>query len=264
MRKPKGPWLLVWLMAATVVALLVALLLTKGDDGVDVDDLLADAPRAVDEQGRAHLDMAVTVDQQGVDVAVDGTGAVDFAAGAGWFTVELLGTTIELRTDGETLFVLPSGETTWLAAHAEDTAALGAFATGPSEAIAFVDLLRGTTEEVEDRGTEEIDGAETRHLRLKVDLDTAVAAASEQSRPAIEALRTFASDGVLPFDVWIDDRNLPVRQRIRGEVQGVAVVVTLDLTRWGDPLDVAIPPEGAVRDIEADELTRIFGGPPPG
>jgi hypothetical protein len=62
--------------------------------------------------------------------------------------------------------------------------------------------------------------------------------------------------------VWIDDRNLPVRQRIRGQVQGVDVVLTMDLTDWGAELGVDIPPEGAVRDIEAEELTRIFGGPP--
>ena len=262
--KPKGPWLLVWLMAATVVALLAALLLTEGDDGVDVDALLADAPRAVDEHGSARLDMAVTVDQEGIDVSVDGSGAVDFAAGAGWFTVEQGSTSTELRTNGETLFVLPSGQTTWLAVHA-DEAELGAFATGPSQAIAFVDLLRGAAADVDDRGTVEIDGAETRHIRLTVDVDDAVAAASEEHRPAIEALRAFAAEeGSLPLEVWIDERNLPVRQRMRGQVEGVAVVITTDLTEWGEPLDVAIPPEGAVRDIEADELAQVFGASPPG
>lgn len=261
MKTPTRRWLLAALVAVAVAALAVVLL-ARGEDGVDVDELLADAPAAVDEQGRAHLALTVELDAAGI--AVDGTGAVDFGAGTGWLDLELLGTTIELRTNGDTLFVLPAGQTTWLAAHADEAAGLGAFATGPSEAIAFVDLLRGATGDVEDRGTDEIGGAHARHLRLAVDVDTAVAAASEQSRPAIEALRAFATDGVLPLDVWIDGRNLPVRQRVRGEVQGLPVVVTLDLTRWGDPLDVAIPPEGAVRDIEADELTRIFGGPPPG
>lgn len=265
MKTPKGPWLLVWIMAATVVALVAALLLTRGDDSVDVDALLAAAPRAVDEQGSALLDMEVEIESPTLDLTVDGTGAVDFATGAGWFTVELLGTTIELRTNGETLFVLPDGDTTWLAVHAEDTAPLGSFGTGPSEAIALVDLLRGTYDGVEDLGTEEIDGSESRHLRLEVDLATAAADAAEDRRPAIEALNTVVPDGVLPLEVWIDERsNLPVRQRMRGEVQGVGVVVTMHLTGWGDELGRQIPPEGAVRDIEPDELTRIFGGPPAG
>ena len=264
MKKPKGPWLLVWLMAATVVALLAALLLTRADGGSDPEALLRGAPAAVDEQGSAHLEMSVDVDQEGLDVSVDGTGAVDFASGSGWFTVELLGTTIELRTNGESLFVLPSGETTWLAVNAEDAAGLGALGTGPGEAIAFVDLLRGKTEDVEDLGNEEVGGDDARHLRVRVDLDAAAAAADANGRAAIEALRSFASDGTLRLEVWIDDRNLPVRQRMRGTVQGVDVVLTMELTDWGAELDVAIPPEGAVRDIEADELTRIFGGPPAG
>lgn len=259
---PRGPWLLVWLMAGAVVALLGALLLTGGDDGVDLEGLLADAPRAVDEQGSAHLEMVVEVDSDALDVSVDGSGAVDFATGAGWFTVELLGTVIELRTDGTTLFVLPEEETTWLAVHAEDSDALGAFGTGPSEAIALVDLLRGDNGDIDDRGTAEVDGREARHLRLEVDLATAAERVDAESRPAIEALEAFAPDGVLPLEVWIDDRNLPVRQRMRGDVQGVAVVVTMDLTAWGEELGVPIPPEGAVRDIEPEELARIFGGPP--
>lgn len=262
MKTPTGRWLLAGVLAAAVVAVLAAVALTGGGDEVDVDELLAGAPGAVDEQGRAHLTMSVEVDQDGLDVSVVGTGAVDFAEGTGWLELEVLGTTIELRTNGETLFVLPSGQTTWLAVHADEATGLGAFATGPTEAIAFVDLLRGTTGDVEDRGTGEIAGVEVRHLRLTVDLDTAVAAAGAASRPAIESLRALAPDGVLPLEVWLDDRNLPARQRVRGEIQGVPVVVTMGLTRWGEPLDVAIPPEGAVRDIEADELTRIFGGPP--
>ena len=264
MKTPRGPWLLAGVLVCAVVAALAAVVLTGDDGRVDVDALLAGAPAAVDEQGRAHLTMSVELDGDGLDAAVGGTGAVDFGEGTGWLNLDLPGTTIELRTNGETLFVLPAGQDTWLAAHADEATGLGAFATGPSEAIAFVDLLRGTTGDVEDRGAEEVAGGDARHLRLTVDLDTAVAAASERGRPAIEALRAFAPDGVLPLEVWIDDRNLPVRQRLRGEVQGVPVNVTLELSRWGEPLDVAIPPEGAVRDIEADELTRIFGGPAPG
>lgn len=264
MRTPTARRLVAGLVAIAAVAVLAVVVVARGDGGVDVDELLAGAPAAVDEHGRAHLDMAVELDQDGLDVTVDGTGAVDFGGGTGWLDVELLGTSIELRTNGETLFVLPSGQRTWLAVHADEAAGLGAFATGPTEAIAFVDLLRGATDDVEDRGTDEVAGDDARHLRVTVDLDIAIAAAGEPSRPAIEALRTIAPDGVLPLEVWIDDRNLPVRQRVRGELQGVPVVVTMDLTRWGEPLDVAIPPEGAVRDIEADELTRIFGGPPAG
>jgi hypothetical protein len=256
----RGPWLLVWLMAATVVALLVALVVTKGDDGVDAKALLEAAPAAVDEQGSAKLDMKVGVDSSGLDLNVDGTGAVDFGKGAGWFTVKLLGTTIDLRTDGENLWVLPSGEKTWLAVKGDDTKALGSFGTGPSEAIAFVDLLRNVNGDIEDLGTKTIDGEDVRHLRLDVDLDAAAKTADADSRASIDALRELAPDGTLPLEVWIDDRNLPVRQRLRGTLQGVDLVITMDLSDWGTDLGVDIPPQGDVRDIEPDELNRIFGG----
>lgn len=260
--KRRGPWLLVLLMAGTVVMLLAALLLTQSDDEVDVAALLAATPHAVDEQGTAHLEITVEVDNESIDVSVHGVGAVDFTSSAGWFDLDLLENAVGLRTDGTTLFVLPSGETTWLAVHAEDSAALGPFGTGPSEVIAFVDLLRGYDDDIDDLGVEDIGGAETRHLRIEVDLDAA--ADGEDRRASIEPLRQLAPDGVLPLEVWIDDRNLPVRQRVRGTVQGVDLVVTVELTSWGDELGVPIPPEGAVRDIEPEELARIFGGAPAG
>lgn len=251
-------------MAATVVALLAALLLTQADDEVDVDELLAAARAAVDEQRTAHLGMAVEVDSEAIDVSVNGTGAVDFESGAGWFDMGVLDTTVQLRTDGTTLFVLPPGDTTWLAVHAADGTSLGAFGTGPSEAIAFVDLLRAANGDADDLGAEEVDGEETRHLRVDVDLEAAAAGASPEHRPSIDALTRLAPDGVLPLEVWIDDRNLPVRQRVRSALQGVALIVTVDLTQWGDELGRAIPPEGATRDVEPEELARIFGGGPAG
>jgi hypothetical protein len=243
---------------AVVVAVLVALLLARGDGDGGVAGLVAGVPGAVEDAGRAHLTMAVRLDDPD-QTSADGEGAVDFDSGAGWFDVTVLGQRISMRTDGATLYLLPAGETTWLAAKADDAGAVGAFGTGPSEVVAFVDLLRGDVGDVQDKGTDEVGGVDARHVRLRIDLDRAVAAAPERSRSALQSLATLAPDGRLPMDLWIDDRGRPVRQRIRGTLRGVDVVVTVDLSGWGHELGVPIPPEGAVRDVDAAELAQIFG-----
>jgi hypothetical protein len=61
--------------------------------------------------------------------------------------------------------------------------------------------------------------------------------------------------------VWLDDDGLPVRERLKGTLQGVDLVVTVDLTKWGTPLDVELPPEGAIRDVEPAELVQLFSKP---
>jgi len=248
----RGPWILVGIMAVAVVALLAALLL-RGDDGPGADELLAAAPGAVDAQGTAGLRMTVDLGGDALDVGVEATGGVDFESGAGHLLLTLLGQQIELRTDGRTLFVLPDGEDQWLATKADEEGALDALGgTGPNQAVELVDLLRGDLDDVEDLGEVDIGGEPTRHLRFTVAAEGEV----------VEAL---AGDGEdVPIEVWIDERNLPVRQRIEGNVQGVDVVVTIDLTDWGRPLAVTIPPEGEVRDVEPEELAQIFGAPVPG
>ena len=260
----RRPWLPALLLAATVVAVLAALLLTGSDDEVDVDALMAAVPRAVDEQRTAQLETTVKIGSESSGLSVDGTGAVDFTTGAGWFDVDALDDAIQLRTDGATLFVRRPDDTAWLAMHLEHADALGAFGTGMTAATAFVDLLRSSDGEVEDLGIETIGGERTRHLRVDVDLDRAAAAVLDGAGPAMEALSRLAPGGALPLEVWIDERNLPVRQRMRGGTPGLELLVTVDLTQWGEELGVQIPPEGAVRDVEPEELSQILGRAPGG
>ena len=260
--KRSSPWPLVGIAAFTVLALLGALLVKLShDDGPSARELLDGAPAAVDASRSAHIAMSVKVDTNTVDTTVEGAGAVDFSNGSGWFTIDALGQHIEVRTDAKTLYVLPSGAKTWLAAKVDDASALGSFGTGPDAAIAFVDLLRGDAE-VKDLGTEKVGGADARHVRATIDVDTAIAKAGVGGKAGLQALADLAAKkGSLPIDVWIDDAGLPVRQRLSGLLQGFKVVITLDLDKFGSKLGVAIPPEGEVRDVEGDELAQVFGKP---
>jgi hypothetical protein len=242
-------------MAVVVAVLVVVLVATRGG-GDDPADRLARVPAAVDAAGRAHLSM----DVEASGTHVDGDGAVDFGSGAGWFVVQAAGQRIEMRTDARTVYVLPSAGSPWLAVPIDESASLGSFGTGPSEAVAFVDLFRGEVEEVSDLGTERIGEVDTTHLRAEIDLTRAVAAAPARSAAAIEALGTLVAEGErLVVHVWVDDQDRPVRERLSGEVESLAIDVTVDLSAWGDELGVAIPPEGEVRDASAEEIASLFG-----
>jgi hypothetical protein len=254
---------LVGVMAAVVGVLLAVLLVTRGGDEPDPAELLAGVPDAVADAGTARLAMAVAVNGGSLDVSVDGTGQVDFDTAAGTFDVSILGTKLEMRTDGSTLYVRPDGDQTWLAAKADEADPLnGSFGTGPSEAVAFVDLLRGKPGKIEEREGDEIGGVDTRHLRTTIDVADAAEQAGDVSRAALEQLATLApSGGRIPVDVWIDGEGRLVRERLRGTLQGVDLTVTVDLSDWGDPIEAEIPPEGEIRPVEPQELVQLFTRP---
>ena len=225
--------------------------------GDDPAALVGKVPEAIDEEQTARLDMTVDFDAEGVEASVTGEGVVDLVAGTGWFDTTVLGQQIQMRTDGETIFVRTPREPSWLATDAS-AASSASFGAGPIGAIAFVDLLRGAGGEVEDLGEEEVRGLDTTHVRVSVDVDEVVEAAPDVRAPVLEGMAGLAPDGPLPLEVWLTDDGLPVRLRVVGDVDGVGIRVTVDLSGFGTALDVAIPPEGDIRDTDPEELADLF------
>lgn len=247
--KKVAPWPLVAAMAV-VVAVLAGVLLLR-DRGPSAADRLAAVPVAVDAAGSAHVAMTIELGGDDLDLTVEGAGAVELATGRGWFTISLLAQEIEMRTDGELLFVRPGGEEQWMATHADEVGDVGSFGAGPGEVVAFVDLLRDDLDDVEDLGETEVGDTAARHLRASIPRDELPGALA----------RLTPDDGALPLEVWVDGRDLPVRQRITGRISGLDLVLTVDLSGWGDDLGVEIPPAGEIRDVEPEELERVFGAP---
>jgi hypothetical protein len=235
---------------AVIVIGLVVVLLARDRGGPSAAELLDDAPGAVDAAGTAEMALGVALGGEDMDATATGTGAVDFRDGSGAFDVEVLGHRVSVLTDGESLWVLPEGDSTWLVVSG-DAASVASVGTGPAQAVALVDLLRDA-DDAEDLGDEEVDGRSTRHLRFAVagDIDPALAA-------------VVADDGEARVDVWLDRGALPRRFRVAGETQGVPIAITVDLDDWGSELDLQIPPDGLIRDVEPDELVTIFGGAGP-
>ena len=237
--------------------LLLAPVVACSGGGDGAADLVAKVPEAVEEGRSARVEMTVDFEADGVEASVAGEGVVDLAEGSGWFDTTVLGQQIQMRTDGETIFVRTPREPRWLATHAS-AASSASFGAGPIGALAFVDLLRGASADVKDLGEDEVRGLGTTHVRVHTDLDDAIAAAPEVRAPVLEGMAGLAPDGALPMEAWLTDDGLLMRLRVEGEVEGVAISVTVDLSSFGAPLEVAIPPEGEIRDIEPEELAALF------
>ena len=232
--------------AVAAGALVATVVLQGGDDGPDAAALLAAAPAKVEQAGGASVVVTTSFDTPVVDINVRGRGGVDFASGSGWITVTAFGQRIELRTDGASVFLRPNDDQTWLAVKADEAGALASLGIVPTDLVALVDELRDAGD-IDDLGQE----GGSRHLRVHVD----------RAASGLSAL--VASGATLPLEVWIDDDGLPTRLRTRGTRDGIGVVVTVELSEYGSPLGVAIPPEGATRDIEDTELERLLLLAPP-
>lgn len=240
----RSRWLVTGLVVVAVGALVATVLLQGGDDGPDASALLAATPAKVEQAGSAHVTIAVALDSTALDVEVKGSGAVDFAKRAGWLTFDVLGRRTELRTDGDTVFVRPNGDQTWLAVQADEAGPLASIVPVPTDLVALIERLRDVGTRIDDLGHERAG----RHLRAQIDVGEA------------EILGLAGKGKSLPLEVWIDDAGLPTRLRARGTREGIGVVVTVELSDYGAALGVAIPPEGAVRDVEGEELAQLVGG----
>ncbi|HYD10772.1 MAG TPA: hypothetical protein VEA78_11785 [Acidimicrobiales bacterium] len=250
-------------MRRTLLALLLAVSAAACSGGGDPDpaDLVGKVPDAIEEERTARLEMTVDFSMEGVEANVTGEGVVDLVEGAGWFDTTVLGSEIQMRTDGELIFVRTPREPRWLATSAE-AAGSASFGGGPVGAIAFVDLLRAANDDVEELGEEEVRGLETTHVRVHTDVDQAIADAPTARATVLEGLAPLAPDGPLPMEVWLTDDGVPLRLRVEGEVEGMSIRVTVDLSSFGAELGVEIPPEGEIRDIEPDELESLFAPAP--
>jgi hypothetical protein len=252
-----------------LAALVGLLLVLSACGGPSPQDLLDDAPAALEEAGSSRFEMRVTAVGEGVDSRYSAVGEQDFETGTMRMEADLgleasstetlaVGEVMYLRSP---MFVLFTGdEDRWVRvdlresgqAAGLDVDALVEGQTGPA---ALLQQLRGAADEVEEVGEEEIRGVATTHLRVVVDTQRAI----EDSPPAArEQLRTFAEASGMPdeypMDVWIDDDGLPRRLSTVVEVQDetmgtVTQQTVLELYDFGVTVRVEEPDEDEVVDL---------------
>ena len=131
----------------------------------------------------------------------------------------------------------------------EDLAAFGAGQNDPSNAFGY---LQGA-EEAEELGTETIDGVETTHYEVKVDLAEAAkdvpADLRDEMRKVIRQFRGQFGTTAMPFEVWVDGDGLARRMVYRMEADGFSMEMTVNVTEYGNDFDLDVPPASDVTDV---------------
>jgi len=284
------------MLAATATLLFVAGACAKASDettvltgGAALSALRA-APDAAAEAGSARFEMTVTIDTPDGVFEVAATGGFDgdqatlemdlgamfrqLAAASGETVPDGFDDPMQMVVDGTVLYMRwplldgVLGADGWLSITPEDldvagsSLGLGAGANDPSQ---FLETLRGTSDIVEELGTEEIRGVPTTHLRATIDLDKALAELPEEQRELVEAqfeaLDTSGTGFVL--DVWIGSDDLPRRlsmdfSSLAEQMGGGSASMSIDFFDYGEPVEVVVPDPADVTPF-ADVMGALGG-----
>ena len=273
-RKRRTVPLIVGVVAATLLVVGIVVAASGSDDSdTKVKDpiaLLSSAPDALRDKGSAHLKATMAMQVAGHDVSFVMDGATEFATNRGTFTMSVFGQTFDFVSDGETVYVhLPemlrgSSTAEWVAIPAK----AGGFTGTMDSTTGFLEALRGVAGDVREVGTEDVNGVSTTHYQATIDLQKALDAVPdaqrEQARAGLDQLGT----GSMPVDVWLSSDGIPVRMVLTmdapqgaGLLGGSTMRMTLDLTDFGAPVDVQVPPEDQVQRMDdPSKLGGMFGG----
>ena len=275
-RRRSLPFVLVGIaVAALLVVGIAATVGNSGDSKVkDPVALLTGAPDAVRDKGSAHIAMNMAMTAGGRDIAVTADGAIEFATNRAQVTMKLLGIEIEMVSDGDTMYMkMPQGAGApkpWVAFSLGDGQGGTAFAGADSPA-GLIELLRGVGSDVQDLGKEDVNGVSTTHFHAVVDLKKAIERVpAAQRAQAEQSLSQFDQLGTaqMPIDAWVSDDGLPIRQVITfgsrdatGPLGPLSMKMTVDLTDFGEPVDVQVPPADQVQRVDdPSRLGQLFGG----
>jgi hypothetical protein len=273
-----------------VALLLVAALLLPacggGGDSVSAAPI-AEAASKTTGAGSYRTEFTMTMEAAGQSFTMRGDGIFGYSPVRGRMTVdpgkldELSGGAVgtdrlEFVFDGLVYYMrLPEGLTAlgggakWLKIDLEEAGGetgggdLGALQQANQNPTRLMQFLRGTSDDIEELGEEQVRGVETTHYRATVDLDAAAERTTEigelseemreQVRVEIERMKKQTGLETLPVDVWLDEDDLVRRIRMDFtfplEGEKVGVEMTMDLFDFGVDVDVAPPPSDETVDI---------------
>jgi hypothetical protein len=126
-----------------------------------------------------------------------------------------------------------------------DLSSLANASPTPASALLY---LRGAGN-VQEVGHETVDGVDTTHYRVTVDLEQAAARSNGSERESLRRVIQTSGAKKLPIGVWVDAdgyvRKVRYAQR---EAAGRSVVVTMNLHDYGAPVTIKPPPADTVVD----------------
>jgi hypothetical protein len=273
-----------------IAFLLAAALLLPACGGGDGDSVsaapVAEAASKTTEAGSYRMEFTMTMEAVGQSFTMRGDGVFGYSPARGRMTVdpgkldELSGGAVgtdrlEFVFNGlvyymripEGLMALGGVGDKWLKIDLEEAGEtgvdLGALQQANQNPAQLMQFLRGTSDDIEELGEEQVRGVETTHYRATVDFDAAAERTAEigelsdemreQVRAEIERMKRQTGLETLPVDVWLDEDDLVRRIRMDFtfplEGEEVGMEMTMDLFDFGVDVDVAPPPADQTVDI---------------
>jgi hypothetical protein len=222
--------------------------------------LLEDAPAKANAAKSAHMHADFSFGAGGQEFGFTMEGGSEFETGKADITMKLDeklgGGDIHIVGDNQTIYAAKTGSTDWIKLDAADLSSSGT-SVKPGDYLVW---LQGTSDDVAVVGHESVDGTDTTHYRGHVDM-TKIASNGGASSAQVDAAKQLGLDS-MPLDVWLDGDGLPRRILIDTtfEVSGqqAAFHMQVDMSDYGAPVEVALPPAGDIRDGTAADLQALF------
>jgi hypothetical protein len=171
------------------------------------------------------------------------------------------GTILYLRADAVTQAAqIP---TPWIKADlanlSPELADLQSLSSGQNDPSQAIEFLRGA-EDIEEVGTETIDGTETTHYRGTLDLEKAAEQAPpearESVRAAVDQVKEQLGSTTVPIEVWVGSDDLIRRMAFEYPLPAEAggsdtsqMVLQMDLFDYGATIEIEPPPADQVTDV---------------
>ncbi len=127
-----------------------------------------------------------------------------------------------------------------------DLGGLQSTSPNPASALAY---LRGSGE-AKKLGRESVQGVDTTHYKVTVDLERAAAEASGSVRQSLRSALKASGSTKQPVEVWVDGNGYVRKVAYRPATSGArAPKVTMELHDFGSPVTITPPPSNSVVDF---------------
>ncbi|MEU1003039.1 hypothetical protein [Streptomyces tibetensis] len=222
------------------------------------------------EEDTAKVKLRVRTSAQGASQTADGQGTVDLDDGDSVMTLTVQGQQIEQRVIDQILYQKPPkgqapGGKPWIKIDLGKVAGQQGAGDGsmsdPARSAAYAKAI--TDKDVTEKGQATINGVETTHYRVSVDV---------AGLPDGDSLRKQVGP-TLPMDVWLDDEGRMRRQQLDMTVKTpeatrrsssgassapgkVTVRTVMDFTDFGTEVEADEPPAGQVTDMTGKALKQ--------
>ena len=213
------------------------------------------------EAGSAKFSLNVDGSTGGTPVQLSGEGSFDADAQAVQMAVTLPaqagGGEVTLRMVGGSVYLSGAPMTAqgqWMQVPL-DAAASSGLDTSQLDPTKALEQLQAVAEDVQEVPAVNVRGVQAKGYSGTIDAAKAVAALPAEQQTE-EAKAAAAEIGSVPFTLYVDDQNRPVRMTEQVEVDETSTVsISMDYYDWGSDVDIAAPDAGSVTQVPGTAAT---------